>query len=58
MKDHGLCIYLFIHACDKHSMFANPRLLNLVGMQNMCGQVMNMSINREAGTQAREYYVY
>ena len=39
-------------------MFVNPRLLNLVGMQNMCGQVMNMSINREAGTQAREYYVY
>lgn len=53
-----LFIYSFIHACDKHSMFVNPRLLNLVGMQNMCGQVMNMSINREAGTQAREYYVY
>lgn len=60
-------MHLFIHACDKHWMFGNPRLLNLVGMQNVCGQVRNTSMNRRLGPRqvntmcielrAHEYYV-
>ena len=60
-------MHLFIHACDKHWMFGNPRLLNLVGMPNVCGQVRNTSMNRRLGPRqvntmcielrAHEYYV-
>lgn len=50
MKDMDYAFYLFMHVVNTGRL--GIKLLNLVGMQNMSGQVRNTSMNREAGVQA------
>lgn len=52
MKTEYIFIHSFIHSCDKYWMFGDQRIVSLVGIENMCEEVRNISLNKYVGLQA------